>query len=72
MAQVFKTYILTENKDTCRILESLNLTDFKVCVECVKEKWTNIRKLGAYRSSGVLELIHTDICEPFPMASWNG
>ena len=28
--------------------------------------------MGANRASDVLELIHTDICGPFPMASWNG
>ncbi|RDX94460.1 hypothetical protein CR513_23156, partial [Mucuna pruriens] len=35
-------------------------------------KRTNIRKLGAERAKDVLELIHTDICGPFPTASWNG
>ena len=53
------------------ILDSLNLTDFKVYVECIKRKQTNIRKLGAKRNSTILELIHTDICGPFPTASWN-
>ena len=53
------------------ILKSLNLTNFKVCVEYIKGKQTNIRKLGANRSSSVLELIHTDICETFPMTLWN-
>ncbi|RDX70112.1 hypothetical protein CR513_50683, partial [Mucuna pruriens] len=32
----------------------------------------NKRKLGAKRAKDVLELIHTDICGPFPTASWNG
>ncbi|RDY08212.1 hypothetical protein CR513_07580, partial [Mucuna pruriens] len=32
----------------------------------------NERKLGAERAKDVLELIHTDICGPFPTASWNG
>ena len=41
-------------------------------VECIKGKQTNMRKLGANRSSGVLELIQTNICKPFPTASWNG
>jgi len=54
------------------ILNLLDFTDFKICVECVKGKQTNIRKLGSNRSSGVLEVIHTDICGPFPIASWNG
>ena len=29
-------------------------------------------RLGANRSTDILELIHTDICGPFPIASWNG
>ncbi|RDX66378.1 hypothetical protein CR513_54853, partial [Mucuna pruriens] len=32
----------------------------------------NERKLGAERAKDVLELIHTDICGPFPTTSWNG
>ena len=54
------------------VINSLDFTDFKICVECVKGKRTNIRKLGSNRSSDVLEVIHTDICGPFPTASWNG
>ena len=34
-------------------------------------KTTNKRKLGAERAKDVLELIHTDICGPFPIVSWN-
>ena len=41
-------------------------------LSCIKGKQANIRKLGANRSSGVLELIHTDICRQFPMDLWNG
>lgn len=54
------------------ILVSLDFTDFNICVNCIKGKQTNMRKLSANRVSDVLELIHTDICGPFPMASWNG
>ncbi|RDX74296.1 hypothetical protein CR513_45977, partial [Mucuna pruriens] len=54
------------------ILEPLDLSNLEVCVECIKGKRTNIRKLGAERAKDVLELIHTDICGPFPTASWNG
>ena len=54
-----------------RILDPLDFTDFDVCVNCVKGKQTNIRRLGASRTSNVLELIHTGICRPFPTASWN-
>ena len=54
------------------ILEPLDLSDFEVCVECIKGKQTNIRKLGAKRAKDVLKLVHTDICGPFPTTSWKG
>ena len=55
-----------------RILDSLNFLDLKICIKCIKGKQTNVRKIGANKSSSVLELIHTDICGSFPMTSWNG
>ena len=54
------------------ILHPLDFTDFETCVNCIKGKQTNIRRLGANRTSDVLELIHTDICGPFPTTAWNG
>ena len=48
------------------------MSDFDICVDCIKGKMTNKRKTGANQCSNVLELIHTDICGPFPTASWNG
>ena len=54
------------------ILDSLNFLDLKICIECIKRKQTNVKKIGANKSSGVLELIHIDICGPFHMTSWNG
>ena len=54
-----------------RIVQSLDFTYFKVYVKCSKEKQTNVKKLGAKKSSSVLELIHTDIGGPFPTTSWN-
>ena len=53
------------------ILEPLDLSDFEVCVECIKGKRTNIRKIGSERAKDILELVHTDICGPFP-TPWNG
>ncbi|RDY09630.1 hypothetical protein CR513_05971, partial [Mucuna pruriens] len=50
------------------IIESFDLSNFKICVECIKEKQTNIRKLV----KSVLELIHTYIYGHFPTTSWNG
>ena len=54
------------------ILDALDFSDFDLCIHCIKGKQTNIRSFGANRASDVLELIHTDICGPFPTASWNG
>ena len=54
------------------ILDSLDFSDFDICVNCIKGKQTNIRRIGVNRVSGVLELIHTDICGPFSVSSWNG
>jgi hypothetical protein len=51
------------------ILDSLDFSDFEVCVQCIKGKHTKTRRLGAYRTTDILELIHTDICGPFPSAS---
>ncbi|KAF5788317.1 putative RNA-directed DNA polymerase [Helianthus annuus] len=47
-------------------LPDLDFSDFGTCVECIKGKKTNKIKKGATRSSRLLELIHTDICGPFP------
>ena len=54
------------------ILDFLDFIDFDVCVECVKGKKNKTKRLGANRSTEVLELIHTYICGQFPTASWNG
>ena len=54
------------------ILEPLDLSDFEVCVEWIKGKWKNMRKLGAERVKDVLELVDTDIYGPFLSPSWNG
>ena len=54
------------------ILDPLDFSDFQVCIECIKGKQTNMTKKNANRCSDVLELIHTDICGPFPTPSWNG
>jgi len=54
------------------ILEPLDLKDFQVCIECIKGKRTNERKLSPERAKDVLELIHIDTCGLFPTASCNG
>jgi len=54
------------------ILDPLDLSGFEVCIECIKGKRTNIRKLGVERAKDVLELVHIDICSLFLTTSWNG
>ncbi|KAK9734067.1 hypothetical protein RND81_04G112500 [Saponaria officinalis] len=54
------------------ILDSVDFTDFDVCVSYITGKQTKVKRLGANRATDVFELIHTDICGPFPTASWNG
>ena len=54
------------------ILDSLDFADFEICTNCIKGKQTNTRRFGDNRATDVLELIHTDICGPFPIVSWNG
>ena len=55
-----------------RILNSLDFSYFEICIDCIKRKQIDVRKVGANRSLNVLELIHIDIGGPFPTASWNG
>ena len=55
------------------ILPQLDFTDMDVCVDCIKGKQTkHIVKKAATRSTQLLELIHTDICGPFDVPSWDG
>lgn len=41
-------------------------------MDCIKGKHTNKTKKGVRRSSDILEIIHTNICGPFPEVSLNG
>ncbi|CAL9015427.1 unnamed protein product [Prunus brigantina] len=54
------------------VIPPLNHNTEEVCIECVKGKLTNLRKKGAIGSKGLLELIHTDICGPFPTPTHEG
>ena len=47
-----------------KVLSTLDFTDFKTCISCIKEKRTNKSKKGAKRSFELLEIIHTNICGP--------
>ena len=54
------------------ILPQLEFSDLEQCVECIKGKFVKQIKKGAKRSAGTLEIIHTDICGPFPVKSVGG
>jgi hypothetical protein len=54
------------------ILHLLDFSHFDQCAECIKGKFVKQIKKGAVRSTGILELIHTDICDPFPIESMDG
>ena len=54
------------------ILDSLDFADFKIFTNCIEGKQTNAMRFGANKAIDVLELVHTDICGPFPTVSWNG
>lgn len=48
------------------VLPILDFTNLGTCIDCIKGKQTNKTDKGAKRSSRILEIIHTDICGPFP------
>jgi hypothetical protein len=55
------------------ILQPLNFSDLDHCIECIKEKFVKrIKKSRATSSSGVLEIIHTNICGPFNVTMVDG
>lgn len=43
-----------------------------MCGNCIKGKQAKHTKKGATRSSGLLEIIHADICGPFDFPSFGG
>ena len=46
------------------ILPTLDFDDLGTCVDCIRGKYTKRKKIGATRSSNLLEIIHTDISGP--------
>ena len=54
------------------ILHPLEFSDLEQCIDCIKGKYIKQIKNGAIRSTGTLEIIHTDICGPFPVKSVDG
>ena len=58
-----------ERLEKDEILSSLYFFDFTTCVDCIKEKYTKIKKKDATRAVGLLEIIHMDICSTSIMVS---
>jgi hypothetical protein len=54
------------------ILQAPDFSDLGHCVECIKGKFVKyVKKSGVTRSSGVLEIIDTDICGFFNVTMVN-
>ncbi|TQD70770.1 hypothetical protein C1H46_043696 [Malus baccata] len=64
LGHISKESVLKLSK--AKLIPELNFTTATECVDCVKGKMTNFRKLDAKRCHDLLEIIHTDICGPFP------
>jgi hypothetical protein len=55
------------------ILIPLDFSNSDYCIDCIKGKYAKqVKKGEAKRSARVLEIIHTDICGPFPIKSVDG
>jgi hypothetical protein len=55
------------------ILTPLDFSDSDYYIDCIKGKYAKqVKKSEAKRSARVLEIIHTDICCPFPIKSVDG
>jgi hypothetical protein len=51
------------------ILHPLDFSDVVYCIDCIRGKYVKQIKKRAKRSAGVLEIVHIDICGPFPIKS---
>ena len=63
LEHIFKERITRLVKDG--VLHTLDFVDFDTCVDCIKDKQTNVSTKGAKRSLETLEIIHIDLCGPF-------
>ena len=54
------------------ILTSLDIIYFTCCVECIKGKYTKVKKKGALRAIELLECIHSNIWGPYSIPTING
>ena len=46
-------------------IPALDFNNASECIDCMKGKTTNVRKMDANRSKNLLEIIRTDACGPF-------
>ncbi|RDX89501.1 hypothetical protein CR513_28762, partial [Mucuna pruriens] len=53
------------------ILPYLDFAYLNICVDCIKGKQTKHTKKEATRSTQLLEIVHTNICGPFGISSFN-
>ena len=74
MALLFRPYFegRIERLVMNEIFPPIEFSDLEQCIECIKGKYVKQIKRGAKRSAEILEIIHTDICGPFPMQSVDG
>jgi hypothetical protein len=55
------------------ILHPLDFFNLDYCIDCIKGKYSNqVKKGEAKQSARILEIIHTNICDPFPVKSVDG
>jgi hypothetical protein len=54
------------------ILIPLDFSNSDYCIDSKGKYAKQVKKGKAKRSEGVLEIIHTDICDPFPVRSTDG
>lgn len=54
------------------IFPPLEFSELEQCIDCIKGKFVKKIKKNAKRSAGILKIIHTDICGPFPVKSIDG
>ena len=53
------------------ILPPLEFSDLEQCIDCIKKYVKKIKK-DAKQNAKILEIVHTDICGPFPVKSVDG
>jgi hypothetical protein len=55
------------------ILIPLDFSNLDYCINCIKGKYVKqVKKSEAKRIAGILEIVHTDICGPFPIKYVDG